>query len=311
MRDDESSSKTAVAKLDDEELAASGDPRATLVVIRGEGLGRRYPLEESTNVIGRLPETDIWIRDRSLSRRHCEIHRIERGSRRAYLLRDLGSTNGSYVNGRRADERYLKDGDKLSVGDVVLKFVLLDALEESFQQELANRLRRDHLTGLLNVTAFYEELDKELRLTQVEETRLGLLMLDVDGLKRVNDAYGHQMGTEVIRSVAHCIHGVAASAGGVAAIYGGDEFIVYLPGKGESESVEVGETIRRQVEGTAVRDPQGNVANVSVCIGVVECPEHGTQGEVLVRRADLALYEAKRGGRNRVVAFFAKLEETD
>lgn len=310
MRDEESS-KTAVAPFSKRGLPEAGDPSATLVVIRGESLGRRFSLDRSTNVIGRLPEVDIWIGDRSLSRRHCEIHRIERARRHSYLLRDLRSTNGSYVNGRRVVECYLQDGDKLSVGDVVLKFVLLDALEESFQQELANRLRRDHLTGLLNLTTFYEELEKELRSTQVEETRLGLLMLDVDGLKRVNDTYGHQMGTEVIRSVAHCIHRVVASAGGVSALYGGDEFIVYLPGKGESESVELGEQIRREVEGTAVSDPRGTVVRVSVCIGVVECPEHGTNRELLVRRADLALYEAKREGRNQVVAFFEKLEDAD
>ena len=310
MRDEESS-KTEAAQFSGKEGAAGGDRSATLVVIRGEGLGRRFALEQNTSVIGRLPEVDFWIRNRSLSRRHCEIRRIERGGGRAYLLRDLDSTNGSYVNGRRIAERYLKDGDKLSVGDVVLKFVLLDALEESFQQELANRLRRDHLTGLLNLTTFYEELEKELRSAQLEGKRLGLLMLDIDGLKQVNDMHGHQMGTEVIRSVAHCIHRVVASAGGVAALYGGDEFIAYLPGKSESDSVALGDEIRHQVESTAVRDPHGTVAQVSVCIGVVECSKHGTDGDHLVRRADLALYEAKRSGRNRVVAFFAKLEEPD
>ncbi len=308
---DEDSSQTEAVQLSGKEGAAGGDPSATLIVIRGEGLGRRFALDQGTSVIGRLPEVDFWIRNRSLSRRHCEIRRIEEGGGLAYLLRDLDSTNGSYVNGRRVVECYLKDGDKFSVGDVVLKFVLLDALEESFQQELANRLRLDHLTGLLNLTSFYEELEKELQSAQTESTCLGLLMLDIDGLKRVNDMHGHQMGTEVVRSVAHGIHQVVASAGGVAALYGGDEFIAYLPGKSESESVALAGEIRRQVEDTAVRDPHGAVVQVSVCIGVAECSKHGTHGDRLVRRADLALYEAKRSGRNRVVAFFEKLEEAD
>jgi len=306
---DENSSKTAVVQLSDKDLLVGGDRSATLLVIRGEGLGRRFALGQSTSVLGRLPEVDISIPDRSLSRRHCEIHCIEQGGRRAYLLRDLDSTNGSYVNGRRVSELHLRDGDKLAVGDVVLKFGLLDALEESFERELANRLRRDHLTGLFNVTAFYEELDKELRSVAAEGPCLGLLMLDVDGLKRVNDAHGHQLGTEVVRSVAHCIHRVVAGAGGVAALYGGDEFIAFLPGKAVTESLQLAEEIRRLVEATAVRNPHGVAVWVSVCVGVVGCPEHGHRRELLVRRADLALYQAKRGGRNRVVAFHPKLEE--
>jgi two-component system cell cycle response regulator len=306
---DESSSKTETAQLSDEDLLAGGDRSATLVVIRGEGLGGRFPLRQGASVIGRLPDVDISIPDRSLSRRHCEIHCVEQDGQRAYLLRDLDSTNGCYVNGSRVSEKYLRDGDKLSVGDVVLKFGLLDALEDSFQQELVDRLRHDHLTGLFNVTAFYEELDRELRSAQVSCVSLGLLMLDIDGLKRVNDAHGHVMGTEVVRSVARGIHRVVADAGGLAALYGGDEFIAFLPSKAVDQSVQLGEDIRRLVEETAVRNPQGGEVWVSVCVGVVGFPEHGQRRELLVRRADLALYQAKRGGRNRVVAYYPELEE--
>ncbi len=281
----------------------TGERVAFLIVIRGPELGRRFPLSTRRAVLGRSAEVEICIPDPSLSRRHCELSCAVEGGQSRFELRDVGSTNGTFVNGARVHEHVLENGDRIGVGEVVLKFSLLDALEQSFHQEVRQRMRRDHLTGLLNLTTFYAELDRALAQSRRDGGSIGLLMLDVDGLKRVNDTHGHLLGAEVVRQVGRCLHENVEPVGGVSALYGGDEFIAYLPGKSGRESVEVAEAVRSQVEATEIGDSQGVTVHVSVCIGVAEYARDAKERSLLVSYADEALYAAKRSGRNRVISF--------
>lgn len=282
---------------------------AALVVMRGPEVGRRYVLTAGRTLIGRRPDNAVAIEHQSLSRRHCEIELAGSMERPIYRLRELGSTNGTYVNGRRVEEVELADGDRLTLGEVILKFVLSDTLEEAFHDEVSDLLRTDRVTGLLNMKAFYSELDAALAYARTEQRPVGLLMLDIDGLKGVNDKHGHLVGTDVIRTVADCIRTACASTHTVAALYGGDEFIAYTSGAGEAAAFAVGEQIRQSVAARSITAADGHSIGVTVSGGVAEYPRDGSVREVLVRRVDLALYAAKNDGRNRIVPFRADLED--
>ncbi len=286
-----------------------GDHRAAaLVVLRGPDLGRRFPLLPGVQTVGRTIEAAVYIHDQSLSRRHCEVELSSPEGPNACVIRDLNSTNGTLVNGKRAVQTDLRDGDKITLGDIILKFVLLDTIDEDFHHEVADRMRMDRGTGLLNLSTFYDELDKAMYRARADGIPIAVLMFDVDALKQVNDSYGHQLGTHVVHTVAERLHAACGSVHGVAAIYGGDEFIAYLPETQEAAALTLGRALCAEVAALEFAPPGGGVARVTLSAGVAEFPRDGAVREVLVRRADVALYAAKRQGKNRVVPYQAGLE---
>jgi diguanylate cyclase len=167
----------------------------------------------------------------------------------------------------------------------------------------AGRLRRDlvearraatadALTGLLNRRGFKAAL-------AAETGALCLLVLDVDHFKRVNDAHGHAAGDLVLKGVAAALE--RGARGGQAARIGGEEFALVLPGIGGDAAVERAERIRRDIAQDAVIAADGAPIRVTASFGVAERLP-GEDGAALLARADAALYLAKRGGRDRVVA---------
>ena len=140
MDDHEETSISAPRPADSTE---AGERAAYVIVIRGPEIGRRFSLSDGLEVLGRLSDVEISIADPSLSRRHCEFRSDREAPQPRVLLRDLDSTNGTFVNGASVTERELVDGDHIRVGEVVLKFSLLDALEERFHSEVRSLIRRD------------------------------------------------------------------------------------------------------------------------------------------------------------------------
>ena len=128
-----------------------------------------------------------------------------------------------------------------------------------------------------------------------------MLLLDADWFKAYNDHYGHQAGDVVLRQVAECLMGSIRRPGDVAARYGGEEFVALLPATDMAGAVNTAERIIRAVGELAVPHEASPMGRVTVSIGIaVEYPKHEDSEAVLVRRADAALYDAKRGGRARV-----------
>ena len=181
------------------------------------------------------------------------------------------------------------------------------------------RLRRlamtDDLTGLHNLRSFEAQLDAILRETAILGTPVSMLVIDVDRLKALNDTYGHLAGADAVREVGHLIAATMPPSA-VACRYGGDEFAVVLPGHGRSNAVSTAARLREAVQAAAPElAGQGFAAGtLSVSVGVAswspdECPasppglgDPARAGERLFRAADAALYAAKDGGRNQVVA---------
>jgi diguanylate cyclase (GGDEF)-like protein/PAS domain S-box-containing protein len=167
--------------------------------------------------------------------------------------------------------------------------------------ELAALAATDALTNLPNRRQFDTTLQKEWYRALRDGTPLGLLIIDVDRFKQLNDLFGHQTGDGFLSRVGRLIRDNVRRAGDMAARYGGEEFAVVLPGTGASGALETAETIRRAV---AAADYSGVVEGgypISVSIGVAaSVPLAGAGAATLVHNADAALYQAKRNGRNRV-----------
>jgi diguanylate cyclase (GGDEF)-like protein len=170
----------------------------------------------------------------------------------------------------------------------------------SMQRELIRLAATDPLTGLLNRRAFFERAT-ELCDGAAESAILSAIMVDIDDFKRVNDLYGHDAGDRVIRAVAD----VLAAQGEVVGRLGGEEFVILLDGRTMAEAAELAERLRLKVSELRCETQKETVA-VTCSFGVSE-RRGGDSIDGFLRRADVALYAAKAGGRNRVVADDAAL----
>jgi diguanylate cyclase (GGDEF)-like protein len=160
---------------------------------------------------------------------------------------------------------------------------------------------RDGLTGLLNRRAFQELLrSTTARHDRLKDGSFGLILLDIDHFKKLNDTHGHPAGDEALRQVARALHD-HARAGDEVARYGGEEFAVVLPSADARAAHEIAERLRREIERTSVRFAGGSI-RLTASFGVAVWPADGRDPETLLSAADKALYAAKQGGRNRVAA---------
>jgi diguanylate cyclase (GGDEF)-like protein len=274
--------------------------QAALVVLHGAEIGRDFRLKRGAMLVGRSPDADIRILDDLASREHARIVFSWRAElqRASYHIQDLGSTNHTIVNSQRIDRIELHEGDRIQIGNTVLKFVLLDDIEARFHEEVRNRITYDQLTGLLTKESLYLALETELKRSHAYGLPLAVLMMDLDRFKSVNDTHGHLMGSHVLTEVGRLIR-ESIRGSDVAARYGGEEFVAYLAESDTAGAVPAAERIRRSIEANTF-STDGRSARVTISIGIAGFPEHGSDLKALVGSADRALYRAKESGRNRI-----------
>ena len=267
---------------------------ACVVVIHGEGLGKRIDIGARAIVVGRSPESDLCIPHPSVSRKHCELWReLDR-----YCVRDLQSTNRTRINDAVVDEGELQDGDHITIGETILKFISHSSVEARYHEEVYQLATHDALTELYNRRHFTELAEKELSRALRHERPLVLAILDLDHFKPINDRYGHIAGDAVLRQFSEILR-AHVRADDIAARIGGEEFAVLLPETGPEEGLRFAERLRAAVADAAF-SPGGESRRITVSIGLAATgPERYTRS-VLMREADAALYRAKDGGRNRV-----------
>ena len=280
-----------------------GPKRPCLVVIAGAHLGEIFPVEAEM-LIGRDIEATLRLaEDEGVSRRHARVTPVADGA----LLADLGSQNGTYVDGERVQERELKEGMKIRIGQTtVLKFARYDALEERAQRQLLESALRDGLTRAFNRRYFLERLGAEIRFAERHAQPLALLMLDIDHFKQLNDAHGHLIGDDVLRAVVGVLNDTLR-AEDVLARYGGEEFAVLVRGVNKDGARVLGERLRKEIGELGLTKEGGEKLAVTVSIGIsifplanpAEVPSE-QMGKKLIELADAALYRAKNAGRNRV-----------
>lgn len=162
-------------------------------------------------------------------------------------------------------------------------------------EQVRTMAETDPLTGIPNRLMFDRTLRREMKRAERNTEPLGLLLLDIDHFKVLNDTHGHQAGDEVLRAIASTLS-THCRAFDMVARYGGEEFGVILPAAQVSECVEVAERLRAQVEEAPTISP------VTVSVGIAAYPGDGSEVQELIRAADEALYASKRHGRNRVTA---------
>jgi diguanylate cyclase (GGDEF)-like protein len=208
-------------------------------------------------------------------------------------------------------QSWLPDLDFLVAGLAwFFAFILgkMSETEKQAREELILQASVDSITGLWNHRSFYDLLEEKILLAQMKGEKLALLMIDIDYFKFYNDAYGHQRGDEVLRRIAQVIQENLKDVG-LAARFGGDEFGVILPGDGDY-GLSMGEDIRKAVEETCFEGdnilPGGHL---TVSIGVACYPDTAESKEILIERANDALYKAKYTKSNRVEMYYSVFDE--
>jgi diguanylate cyclase (GGDEF)-like protein len=269
---------------------------AAMTVLRGELPGALFLLR-AESIIGRDPDVTISLPEHSLSRQHARI--VRTGS--AYTIEDLGSTNGTFVDGVRiAGKHGLEDGCRVHLGTrTVLHFRLYDAVELEAACASYALTVRDPLTGIYNRRYLQDRLSSEFAYCRRHSTPLSLMLLDIDHFKRINDQHGHSVGDEALRALANALAELTRQED-VLARYGGEEFALIVRGIDRQKTLALAERIR-----SAVAEQRVPVANdlvtFTVSVGIAHS-ENGDGGDVraLLETADRALYAAKEAGRNLV-----------
>jgi len=272
-----------------------GSRTACLIVLSGQATGRLYRITDSRYLIGRGRDASIKLEEEGVSRKHAQIVRYKDD---LFLLKDLGSTNGTYINGKQVKSQVLNDGDRVQVGSVcILKFSYQDDLEEQFQQQLYASATHDALTMAHNKRFFDDQLRREVSHVIRHKSSLALILLDIDHFKAVNDTHGHQAGDAVLKDVAMELSRTLRLSDTFCRI-GGEEFAVILRDSTAAQARQTAERLRQLCEAKKFAY-EGAELSVTISLGVAEySAEQHENPAALVREADHHLYEAKRNGRN-------------
>ena len=289
-------------RRDDPAVTVRGDIRpaaatgvrtiARLIVLSGWEIGRVVELTRGKTFIGRSEAADVMIPEPLISRRHARVLHLRIGANDFYEVADLGSSNGTFVNHSSVQHSGLVDGDTLQIGPVLFKFVVSDETEGAFYRDVHRLIHYDQLTELLTMDSFLRRVRPELLRTTV----LTLAMTDLDGLKRVNDTFGHLAGRMVVREMGVMFRSVLRTCD-VAGLYGGDEAVIAFPETALGDAELLAEQLRTTVAEHRF-EHDGNEFSVTISQGLAQCPEHGRTAEKLISAADRALYAAKAAGRN-------------
>jgi diguanylate cyclase (GGDEF)-like protein len=275
-------------------LTKESTSAACLVVIVGAEIGKRVTLEQRDVILGRSSAADVQLDIDNVSRNHASIVRNTHG----WVLRDLDSTNGTFVNELPIRERLLRDGDQIRIGRAMLKFLTSGNVEAQYHEEIYRLMTLDGLTQLHNRRAFQEALDREFARSKRYTHPFCLVLFDIDHFKRINDTHGHLAGDDVLRRVAGLVSTKVRTNDLVARV-GGEEFALILPEADRLGGVALAEKLRRMVAAERF-EHEGTVMPVTISLGVAEFNAGLESSAELYKAADDRLYDAKRSGRNLV-----------
>jgi diguanylate cyclase (GGDEF)-like protein len=295
--EEETTNVTELAPELQQALAAKLEVHPCLIVLTGSNVGETYHLDQPETTLGRSTQTTLRFNDDGVSRKHARLVLTND----QVVVEDLGSANGTFVNGDPIISQTLKEGDKVRLGSTtVLKFTYHDKLDETFQQAMYDAALRDSLTQCFNKKYIVDRLNTELAYALRHTSLLSVVLFDVDHFKKVNDTYGHLAGDHVLKELARIVTG-ALRAEDVLGRYGGEEFTVICRGISLEHTGVAAERLRALVAAHVFDFMRADIP-VTISLGVATFPAvEVTTVDQLIGAADSALYEAKRSGRNRVV----------
>ena len=251
----------------------------------------------------------VHISQKAWVRSYAAMPLVVRGKVKGFINLD-SATPGSFTNDHLTRLRAFADQAAIAYSNALLveemhraNRSLQNRLTEiqKLQDELREQAIRDPLTGLFNRRYLEETLNREIANANREFSPVSIIVMDVDNFKLVNDTYGHQAGDLMLQALGQLLK-ASTRVGDIACRYGGEEFIIVMPGASASIAAQRAENIRATFDALYVKD--GNrVMHATLSLGVATYPINGATGEDVLIRADRALYQAKRNGRNRVVSY--------
>ncbi len=266
-----------------------------LVAYAGAALGRVFPLSVGDMLVGRAPDSGVVLLDGEVSRQHARLIVNDQ----QVVVEDLGSTNGTRVNGERIGAPVkLQTGDRVAIGAHVLKLVFLDPLERAFHETLLDLSTRDPLTGLANRGNVLAEYQNRFGLSLRYDRPISVVVCDLDHFKRVNDTHGHGAGDFVLHTFGERLLATLREAD-LAGRIGGEEFLMVLPETDLSGARPFAERLRKAIASTPIPLPSGPL-QVTCSLGIAQRSAADLEAGRLLARADAALYRAKADGRDRV-----------
>ena len=254
-----------------------------------------WDLDKECAVIGRATSCDIQLEDDSVSREHAEIRHEAEG----YVIHDLGSTNGTWVNDTRIDSSPLAAGDRIRCGSQIVKFLSSDHIELQYHETVYKMTTTDGLTNAHNKRYMLDVLDRSLARSRHSGRPVSLMMMDIDFFKRVNDMHGHLAGDEVLQEFSNRIKEVIEPHH-VFSRYGGEEFSLIVDEGTVEEAQQVGQRINETI---AAKPFDTHVGPIEVTVSLGFAHTVGTEpieANALIAMADAKLYEAKDAGRNQI-----------
>jgi two-component system, cell cycle response regulator len=264
--------------------------KAMLILLSGGTRGERALLGEEKFVLGRGATCDMQLDSDAVSRAHAYIEK--RGE--DHFLVDNQSTNGSYVNYKRVQEKQLQDGDQIQIGQSMIKFISGDNIETAYHEEFRRLVRHDALTGALNQATFKEEIRVAVTKADRLSLEFSLVAFDLDHFKQVNDTHGHTAGDLVLSSIGQRVREIVLEPH-LFARSGGEEFVVLFWG-GLADAAVLAERLRKAIEALSL-DYEGHSLTPTASFGIALHREAESSAE-LQDAADKRLYEAKNSGRN-------------
>ncbi len=274
------------------------DSESCLVEIHGPDLGKKYIIDNDDGLtVGREDGNTIVVDLDNVSRRHAMVSNKDG----KYFVKDLGSTNGTYLNDVEIhEEQPLRTGDLVKVGGAIFKFLSGGNIETQYHEEIYSLTISDGLTQIHNKRFFLEFLEREMGRCHRYNRSLSLIMFDIDHFKSINDTNGHLAGDYVLRELSATIKPRVRKEECFAR-YGGEEFAVVMPEAGGDNARKFAEKIRKMVE-----DHQFSFENkpirVTVSLGVADLTGEMTEPLQFIKLVDQNLYKAKKSGRNKVVS---------
>jgi len=290
--------KTRVTQVVQKTTTEEGSGNDCLVVIYSPEpglLGKRFVLDRAVLRVGRGADNTVVLEGDSVSRRHA---RFEKRGNRWHVV-DLNSTNGTYFNEQLVvGEQILNNSDRIKIGPAILKFLSGADAEAKYHEEIYRMTIVDGLTQIHNKRYLFEVMDRECTRARRHDRPLSIVMFDIDHFKKINDQFGHLAGDYALRELARvCQDRIRKDE--TFARYGGEEFTVVLPETAIEGALALAEDLRARTEQHDFAFQNERIP-MTISLGCAQLSETDKLATDLIQRADEKLYEAKRGGRNRV-----------
>lgn len=294
MADQLSRTSTFVQTRQEPEPLAEDQQQPLLVVMHGSLLGMTYAIHDEVIAIGRSTTLDIPIDDENVSRRHAEIYL----DGNAVRIKDLDSTNGTFVNSQRVTEAVLNDGDLILIGRVLFKFIRSSSIENRFFGQMYALATTDFLTGIFNRQHIISRLESEFARSRRYNRPLSILTYDIDHFKHINDSFGHLAGDQLLIESSRLI-GKNVRLQDFYGRLGGDEFMIVCPETDLNNTVLMAQRIT-QILAKWSYSYQSRKLDFNISIGIASLSDEMRSTVDLIAKADTLMYRSKQRGRNHI-----------